>query len=66
VLEHRDAKETRYEQLSPTTLLRADRELCLVRDASDRLWYMGSRDADGAVVCWGSYGADLDEAIRAL
>lgn len=28
-------------------------------------WYMGSRGADGVIVCWGQYG-DIEAALRAL
>ncbi len=40
--------------------------LQLLLDRADGEWHMGSMDDDGAIWCWGSYGADLAEAIRAL
>ena len=38
---------------------------CLVL-AEDGQWYMGHPDGRGVIRCWGCYGADLDEALRAL
>ncbi|GHE31144.1 hypothetical protein GCM10018784_80090 [Streptomyces hydrogenans] len=52
-----------YEPLRPDVIL-AFHELCLVRD--DGEWFMGQLDDDGSVICWGSYGSDLTEAIRSL
>ena len=56
---------TGSELLSPTAII-SFAGLCLVRDASDGIWYMGELDADGTVVCWSGYGDDLEEAIRGL
>ncbi len=40
---------------------------CLVKVAPDGDWYMGNLDTtDGSIVCWGSYGHDLERAIRSL
>jgi hypothetical protein len=39
-------------------------ELCLA--SADGEWFMGNLGADGSVVCWASYGSDLEEAIRGL
>ncbi|WP_327130336.1 hypothetical protein OG311_02075 [Streptomyces sp. NBC_01343] len=52
-----------YETLRPDVIL-AFHELCLVRDGGE--WFMGQLDDDGSVICWGSYGSDLAEAIRGL
>jgi hypothetical protein len=41
--------------------------LCLVRVKGDDGWYMGELDKqDGFIVCWGSYGPDLERAIGSL
>ena len=66
LLERRDAARSDYDTLSPTAVLACGYDLCLVRNADDGLWYMGSPDGDGTIVCWGSYGDDLAEAIRGL
>ncbi|KJY30785.1 hypothetical protein [Streptomyces katrae] len=52
-----------YEPLRPDVIL-AFHDLCLVRD--DGEWFMGQLDDDGSVICWASYGSDLDKAIRGL
>lgn len=49
--------------IEPDVIL-AFHSLCLARADND--WYMGELDADGSLVCWGSYGPDLGEAIRGL
>ncbi|MFC6883597.1 MULTISPECIES: hypothetical protein [Actinomadura] len=38
--------------------------LCLVRLQDE--WYMGGLRQDGSVVCWASYGTDLQVAFRSL
>lgn len=38
--------------------------ICLAR--ADGEWFMGELDADGSLVCWSSYGTDLERAIRGL
>ncbi len=40
--------------------------LYLVLDRGDGEWHMGQMDGDETIVCWASYGADLERAIRAL
>ena len=41
--------------------------LCLVRVGRDDGWYMGNLDEqDGSIRCCGSYGPDLEHAIRSL
>ncbi|HZL04379.1 MAG TPA: hypothetical protein VFE45_02980 [Coriobacteriia bacterium] len=42
--------------------------LCLVRPQGSAVgWWMGQLDADdGSIACWGDYGPDLEDAIRAL
>jgi hypothetical protein len=52
-----------YVTLQPEIII-SFHELCLV-SAGDE-WFMGSPDSDGSVICWGSYGSDLEEAIRGL
>lgn len=39
-------------------------DLCVVREDGD--WHMGSVGPDGSIVCWSSYGPDLEEALRGL
>ncbi|MFJ7913177.1 hypothetical protein [Kitasatospora sp. NPDC096204] len=52
-----------YVPLQPDVIL-SFHDLCLVR--ADEDWFMGHLDVDGSVICWASYGSDLDEAIRGL
>ncbi|MFJ9447899.1 hypothetical protein ACIRRH_39640 [Kitasatospora sp. NPDC101235] len=52
-----------YIPLQPDVIL-SFHDLCLVRAKDD--WFMGQLDDDGSVICWASYGSDLDEAIRGL
>ncbi|WP_042444923.1 hypothetical protein [Streptacidiphilus jiangxiensis] len=52
-----------YEVLQPDLIL-SFHDLCLAR-AEDE-WFMGQLGDDGSVICWASYGSDLDKAIRAL
>ncbi|GAA0317802.1 hypothetical protein GCM10010302_66090 [Streptomyces polychromogenes] len=52
-----------YVLLQPAVIL-SFHDLCLVRADDD--WFMGQLDDDGSVICWASYGSDLDEAIRGL
>jgi hypothetical protein len=40
--------------------------LCLLRSVGEREWYMGQLAEDGSISCWGSYGADLGEAVDGL
>jgi hypothetical protein len=58
-----DADQSGCTTLRPSVLL-AFGTSCLVKDEED--WLMGYLDDDGSVVCWGSYGPDLAEAIRGL
>ena len=58
-----------YEVLDPSVILSfSGLCLCLVRAAgSAGGWWMGHLDADdGSIACWGDYGPDLEDAIRAL
>jgi hypothetical protein len=58
-------RSTDYEVLTPTAILDVG-GLCLVR-VDDGEWFMGVPvDVDGSIVCWASYGDDLETAIRAL
>ena len=52
-----------YTPVKPEVIL-SFHDLCLVRADDD--WFMGELDTDGSVICWASYGPDLDEAIRGL
>ena len=54
-----------YIELNPVTIIDFS-SLCLVRMDNDAAWYMGQVELDGSILCWGSYGDDLGEAIRAL
>ncbi len=40
--------------------------LILVLDAVENEWLMGQRADDGSVMCWSSYGADLEFALKSL
>lgn len=51
-------------QLRPEIIL-GFHELCIVKAADDALWYMGSLNDDGSVICWSIYD-DLYEALRGL
>lgn len=52
------------ERLRPEIIL-GFHELCIVKAADDVLWYMGSLNDDGSVICWSIYD-DLHEALRGL
>ncbi|MFJ6852080.1 hypothetical protein ACIQM3_16345 [Streptomyces sp. NPDC091271] len=39
--------------------------LCIVKAVDDELWYMGSLNDDGSIICWSIYD-DLREALRGL
>ncbi|MFJ1865438.1 hypothetical protein ACIOD1_12485 [Streptomyces sp. NPDC088097] len=52
-----------YARLRPAVIL-AFHDLCLVQEEDE--WYMGQLNTDGSVVCWASYGSDLEAALRAL
>jgi len=52
------------ERMSPSVAIDTGAGLCLCLD-SDGYWYMAQL-ADGIVACWGSYGSDLADALRAL
>lgn len=52
-----------YVDLNPTVIIDFS-NLCLVAVGPD--WYMGSLEPDGSIICWGSYGTDLGEAIKAM
>ncbi|MFE3458197.1 hypothetical protein ACFXKD_11675 [Nocardiopsis aegyptia] len=58
-----DLDQRDYTTLRPGALIAFGR-LCLVWDGDE--WLMGDLDEDGSVICWGSYGSDLAEAIRNL
>jgi hypothetical protein len=52
------------ERLRLELIIRLD-DYALVKPVDDPDWYIGFY-RDGAVVCWASYGPDLDVAIQAL
>lgn len=54
------------EELKPECIISFS-GLCLVRVTGDSEWYMGDLgDLGGSIVCWSSYGSDLERAIHAL
>jgi hypothetical protein len=55
--------KTDFIPLQPDVII-SFHDLCLV--SSDGEWFMGDLDTDGSVICWGSYGPDLGEAIQGL
>ena len=52
-------------EIQPVTIIDVD-GLVLVLDEARGEWLMGQQCADGSIVCWGSYGDDLGDAIRGL
>lgn len=40
--------------------------LILVFDSAKSEWLMGQQADDGSVMCWSSYGADLEFALQSL
>jgi hypothetical protein len=52
------------EAIVPDVIIRFE-DLALVRPVGEDDWYMGQFDGD-QLVCWGSYGPDLERAILAL
>ena len=40
--------------------------LVVVLDGSDASWLKGMQLDDGSIICWGSYGDDLERALRGL
>ncbi|WP_186403716.1 hypothetical protein [[Actinomadura] parvosata] len=53
------------ERIRPSLIIKLG-EICLARDAEDGAYAMGQLDGHGALRCWGYYGDDLAEALRAL
>lgn len=51
-------------RIEPESIIRFE-YMVLVRGVDDPDWYMGQVH-DGDVDCWGSYGPDLEAAIRAM
>jgi hypothetical protein len=41
-------------------------DLYLVRETATGDYLMGAGDSDGAVICWASYGPDLEQALLGL
>jgi transposase len=54
-----------YHELGPEVILRFNGN-CLIREPGDPEWAMGQIAPDGTITCWGYYGDDLADAIRAL
>jgi hypothetical protein len=65
VLDTRAGTRSDYIELAPSAILDCG-GLRLVCNQDDGIWYMGSPAADGEILCWGPYGDDLGDAIRAL
>ena len=40
--------------------------LWLVHSTADDQWWMGQAGDDGEIICWSSYGTDLEEAFGGL
>lgn len=53
-----------HQPLTPRVAIYCDGDYYLVLD-DDGLWYVG-HEVEGTVVCWASYGSDLEVAIQAL
>ena len=59
-------KNSVYQELQPDVIISFAGQ-CLLRSFGDPSWWMGEVDkTDGSIVCWGQYGEDLEQAIRAL
>ncbi|MFI0355974.1 hypothetical protein [Actinomadura sp. 9N407] len=66
LVEERIGGQPAYEPVRPElveTILQFH-GLCLVGIEGE--WYMGDLQPDGSIACWGSYGTDLQAAIRSL
>jgi hypothetical protein len=58
--------QTEYRELRAAVVIDVSGQ-CLVREAGEDAWWMDGLDpSDGTIVCWGSYGDDLDQAMQAL
>jgi hypothetical protein len=58
-----------YYEVTPTLIImeRAEGGLCLVRDGMDGQFLMGQfNQSDHSIVCFGTYGPDLGQAIEAM
>jgi len=53
------------EVIDPSVLIECG-GLVLVLDSVESEWLMGQRADDGSVLCWSSYGADLEFALKSL
>lgn len=51
-------------ELEPAVIIRLT-DVCLVQ-VEDGAWYAGQLDEDGSILCWESYGDDLEAAIDAV
>jgi hypothetical protein len=57
-----DAEPT---ELEPAVIVGFAGGVCLVQ-VEDGTWYAGRLDEDGSILCWESYGEDLEAAIEAV
>jgi hypothetical protein len=53
------------ETVDPSALIECG-GLVLVLDSVSREWLMGQQADDGSVLCWASYGDDLEFALQSL
>lgn len=53
------------EPLTPKQILQVGGQFLVETVDMPDDWFMGSRQADGPIICWGPYG-DLERAIRSL
>ena len=51
-------------ELEPAVIVELS-DVCLVQ-VEDGIWYAGRLDEDGSILCWESYGDDIEAAIDAV
>jgi hypothetical protein len=54
-----------HQAIDPSVLIECG-GLILVLDSVENEWLMGQQADDGSVLCWSSYGADLEFALKSL
>jgi hypothetical protein len=52
-------------ELEPSVIVGFAGGVCLVQ-VEDGTWYAGRLDEDGSILCWESFGDDLEAAIDAV